>query len=82
MQNKTRNTFVTPYAITVNGPIQNCASSVGATLQSPSDLEHQTTFQDLIHLTFSSTVLGFIDDMYMQTYWNATAAVTVVNIMS
>lgn len=83
VQKKRNNTFSTPFPITINGPIANCAGSVkGASLQSPADLEKQTTFQDLIHVTFSSTLLGFIDDMYMQTYWNATAAVTVVNIMS
>lgn len=83
VQKKHNITFSTPFPITVNGPIHNCAGSVrGATLQYPLDLEKLTTYQDLIHVTFSSTLLGFIDDMYMQTYYNATARVTVVNIMS
>ncbi len=69
-------TFSTPFAITVNQPIHTCTRSVkGAVLQAPHNLEKLNEFQDLIHVTFSSTILGFINDMYMQTYWNQTAGV-------
>ena len=80
---KNKNTFKTPIALTVNNPIQSCAKSVrGANLQTPKNLETLSSFQDLIHITFSSDILGFVDDMYLQTYYNSTANETVVNIMS
>ena len=33
-------------------------------------------------MTFSSALFGFIDDMFMQTYYDSEHGVTVVNIMS
>ena len=39
----------------------------GAKLMSPRDLSSDTTNGGLIHVTFNSALMGFIDDMYMTT---------------
>jgi len=67
-QNSTT-TYTTLIPKVLNFEIATCAGNVaGAKLQSPSNLSSLTGYQDLIHVTFTSTVLGFIDDMYMKTY--------------
>lgn len=67
----------------MNKYIETCATSqLGSKLVVPKDLSSLTDWQDMIHVTFTSSIFGFIDDMYMQSYFNATAEKSVLNIMS
>lgn len=76
-------TFSTNDQAAINKKIAVCANSIsGAKLQSPKDLSSLLVAQNLVHVTFSSALFGFIDDMYLQTYFDSEHAVTVVNIMS
>lgn len=62
------NSFVNVTAQTLNQKVNYCIDKhAAAKLQSPKNLESATNFQDLIHVTWTSAVLGVIDDMYIQT---------------
>ena len=53
----------------LNQRIVKCTHNIsGAKLHSPSGLRHESNPVGLIHVTFQSTFMGFIDDMFMQTY--------------
>ena len=67
----------------LNEQIETCGRDMAqAKLQSPKKLSDETGYQDLIHVTFTSAIFGFIDDMYLETYNDSKHSVNVVNVMS
>ena len=56
-------------AAMLNSKLSKCIGTVsGAKLHEPSDLASKTTYVPLIHVSFASTIFGFIDDTYISTY--------------
>lgn len=72
-------------AVVINDKIDLCCKNFPyADLKYPKTLKELQDFQDFVHITWTSPVLGIMDDMYIQTYLNTTTSAnfTVMNIMS
>ena len=79
------NSFINVTPATLNQKINTCIDKhAAAKLQSPKSLSSQTNYQGLIHVTWTSALLGVIDDMYIETTPNADLSpdLIVVNIFS
>ena len=58
----------------LNSKIYECVSkSIVAKLIHPKTLGESTEWQEFIHLSFTTKVLGITEDMYIRTYLNETA---------
>jgi len=60
------------------------SKSVTAKIQYPPNLDESLLWQPLIHVTWTTKVLGVVDDLFMETYLNTTAdpMYAVVNVQS
>jgi hypothetical protein len=84
-EGKIPDTYVTMWettALEVNNAINSCVDrSLVAKFQSPHNGIYQNTdFQPFIHVTWTTGLLGVIDDMFLQTYKSGDYA--VVDLMS
>jgi len=67
----------------INNVIEECTQQVnGAKLQSPSNLEDLSSLPQLVHITFQSTICGFLDDMFINVFYDELIQGVVVNFNS
>ena len=66
----------------LNNIISKCIDeNRSSKLMSPKDLDESTKVGELIHITWTSTIFGFLDDMYIMTEVDETDSdYRVVNI--
>lgn len=68
----------------LNQAIQHCVEhQFVAKFQSPKDgISTSTLYQDFVHVTWSTGLLGVIDDMFLKTYQDSITGYSTIEMMS